>query len=192
MNKVLITGLGTARDLGICDACHLDFTWLYKNPSVLLWADELCIPQSAFDIEKARNESSNIEILEYEEPVQPSSTNTKEYLIQNGVDMNKALELLGDIDMYNDTIKDFYQELETKWNRIVEFKNNNDMANYAIDVHSLKSDCKYLGFMKLAEVAYQHELKSKENDLNYVINNFKQLEEEYKNVLRITTRYLEK
>ena len=63
MNKVLITGLGTARDLGICDACHLDFTWLYKNPSVLLWADELCIPQSAFDIEKARYESKTEKVI---------------------------------------------------------------------------------------------------------------------------------
>ena len=51
--------------------------------------------------------------------------------------MNKALELLGDMDMYNDTIKDFYNELPTKWNRIIEFKNNNDMPYYAIDVHSL-------------------------------------------------------
>ena len=38
------------------------------------------------------------------------------------------------------------------------------MENYAIEVHSLKSDCKYLGFMTLADIAYQHELKSKEND----------------------------
>ena len=31
-----------------------------------------------------------LEILEYEEPVQQESTNTKDYLIQNGVDMDKA------------------------------------------------------------------------------------------------------
>ena len=139
-----------------------------------------------------QEEVEQLEILEYEEPVQQESTNTKEYLIQNGVDMDKALELLGDMDMYNDTIKDFYNELPSKWNRIIEFKNNNDMPNYAIDVHSLKSDCKYLGFMNLADVAYQHELKSKENDSTYVNENFNKLEEEYKNVLIITTNYLEK
>ena len=65
------------------------------------------------------------------------------------------------------------------------------MENYAIDVHSLKSDCKYLGFTKLAELSYQHELKSKENDIEYVINNFNSLEEEYKRVRRIVTKYLE-
>ena len=139
-----------------------------------------------------QEEVEQLEILEYEEPVQQESTNTKEYLIQNGVDMDKSLELLGDMDMYNDTIKDFYNELPSKWNRIIEFKNNNDMPNYAIDVHSLKSDCKYLGFMDLADIAYQHELKSKENDSTYVNENFNKLEEEYKKVLRITTNYLEK
>ena len=66
------------------------------------------------------------------------------------------------------------------------------MPNYAIDVHSLKSDCKYLGFMKLADVAYQHELKSKENDSTFINEHFNELEEEYKNVLRIATKYLEK
>ena len=141
---------------------------------------------------KQQAKEEKVEILEYEEPVQPESTNTKEYLIQNGVDMDKALELLGDMEMYNDTIKDFYNELPTKWNRIIEFKNNNDMPNYAIDVHSLKSDCKYLGFMKLADVAYQHELKSKENDSTFINEHFNELEEEYKNVLRIATKYLEK
>ncbi len=141
---------------------------------------------------KQQVKEEKVEILEYEEPVQPESTNTKEYLIQNGVDMDKALELLGDMEMYNDTIKDFYNELPTKWNRIIEFKNNNDMSNYAIDVHSLKSDCKYLGFMKLADVAYQHELKSKENDSAFINEHFSELEEEYKNVLRIATKYLEK
>ena len=105
--------------------------------------------------------------------------------------MDKALELLGDMEMYNDTIKDFYNELPTKWNRIIEFKNNNDMPNYAIDVHSLKSDCKYLGFMKLADVAYLHDLKSKENDSTFINEHFNELEEEYKNVLRIATKYLE-
>ena len=40
------------------------------------------------------------------------------------------------------------------------------MANYAILVHSLKSDSKYLGFTKLAELSYQHEMESKANNVN--------------------------
>ena len=129
-----------------------------------------------------------------EEPVvtevQPvAETYDTNYLKEQGVDLDAALELLGDMDMYNSTMNDFNTELEEKWNRINEYKNNNDMENYAIDVHSLKSDCKYLGFMSLADVAYQHELKSKENDREYVNNNFQALETEYNKVLEIVKNY---
>ena len=68
-------------------------------------------------------------------------------------------------------------------------KLQNDMENYAIDVHSLKSDCKYLGFYDLADVAYEHELKSKENDSNFVNENFERLANEYLKVLNIVKEY---
>lgn len=115
----------------------------------------------------------------------------RSYLEKNGVDVNHALELLGDMDMYNMTISDFMKEVEDKWNRIVEYRNSNNMPDYAIEVHSLKSDCKYLGFMTLADIAYQHELKSKENDLFFVQDHFAELEEEYKKVLEIARKYVE-
>ena len=125
-----------------------------------------------------------------------NATNTLEkvdrsYLESMGVDVNHALELLGDMDMYNMTISDFMKEVESRWNRIVSYKNQNNMPDYAIEVHSLKSDCKYLGFMTLADIAYQHELKSKENDSNFVNENFGKLEEEYKKVLEIARTYVE-
>ena len=113
----------------------------------------------------------------------------EQYLRNNGVDLDHALELLGDMEMYNSTIQDFLQEVEDKWNRIVQYRDQKDMENYAIDVHSLKSDCKYLGFMTLADIAYQHELKSKENDYSYVVQHFSELEAEYKKVLEIAKSY---
>ena len=113
------------------------------------------------------------------------------FLEKKGVDVNHALELLGDMEMYNMTISDFMKEVEDKWGRIVEYRDNNNMPDYAIEVHSLKSDCKYLGFMKLADIAYQHELKSKENDLFFVQDHFAELEEEYKKVLEIAKEYVE-
>lgn len=115
----------------------------------------------------------------------------KEYLESNGVDVDHALELLGDMNMYNMTISDFISGVEDKWNKIVEYKNSNNMTDYAIVVHSLKSDCKYLGFMKLADIAYQHELKSKENDIEFINNNFDVLETEYKKILEVAKTYTE-
>ena len=126
-----------------------------------------------------------------------NTNNTKEikydrsYLEDNGVDVNHALELLGDMDMYNMTISDFMAEVESKWARINEYKNTNNMPDYAIEVHSLKSDCKYLGFMTLADIAYQHELKSKENDSSFVNKHFDELTNEYNKVLEIAKNYTE-
>ena len=115
----------------------------------------------------------------------------RSYLEDNGVDVNHALELLGDMDMYNMTINDFMAEVESKWARINDYKNTNNMPDYAIEVHSLKSDCKYLGFMTLADIAYQHELKSKENDSSFVNEHFDELAKEYNNVLEIAKNYTE-
>ena len=115
----------------------------------------------------------------------------RSYLESNGVDVNHALELLGDMEMYNMTISDFMKDVEAKWERIVQYKNQNNMPDYAIEVHSLKSDCKYLGFMSLADISYEHELKSKENDSNFVNENFSRLETEYKKVLEIARCYVE-
>ena len=122
-------------------------------------------------------------------PVEPTRESDEEFLRHRGVDMDKALELLGDMEMYNMTMDDFSKELENKWSKLEEEKLQNDMENYAIDVHSLKSDCKYLGFYDLADVAYEHELKSKENDSNFVNENFERLANEYLKVLNIVKEY---
>lgn len=113
----------------------------------------------------------------------------RKYLEDNGCDFNHALELLGDVSMYNSTVGDFLEEIDDKWKRIVEYKNSGDMENYSIDVHSLKSDCKYLGFMKLADIAYQHELKSKDKDISFINGNFKELEDEYNRVVKVIRNY---
>lgn len=140
------------------------------------------------DVEPKPNiEPPKIEIPK--EKLVDTEVSKEKYLRQHGVDLDKAMELLGDMEMYNMTLKDFFDEADNKWLKIVNYKNTNDLANYAIEVHSLKSDCKYLGFMRLAERAYEHELKSKENDANFVESHFKELEEEYNKVMNIIDEY---
>ena len=113
------------------------------------------------------------------------------FLYQNNVDVDKALELFGDIETYNETIKEFKSGIDEKLGLIKKYYQEEDMPNYAIYVHSLKSDCKYFGFTKLAEIAYEHEMKSKANDLNYVKANYNQLIEETEKVKNILNGYLE-
>ena len=114
----------------------------------------------------------------------------RSYLEGNGVDVNAGLELLGDMDMYNETMGDFLEEINEKLPKLVEYKNNNDMPNYAIIVHSIKSDSKYLGFTKLAELAYNREMKSKANDTSYVNANYDELQKEIDRIIKIIKEYL--
>ena len=113
-----------------------------------------------------------------------------EYLKANDVDIDKSLELLGDINTYNDLLKEFMGTIKDKINNLNNYKNQNDLANYAILVHSLKSDSRYLGFNKLADIALQQELKSKDNDVTYIHNNFNLLLNEVKEVVNIINKYL--
>ena len=116
----------------------------------------------------------------------------EDYLEENNIDYKNGIELFGSMDMYNNMLSDWYKGINDKWNKIISYKNNNDMTNYAIEVHSLKSDAKYFGFTKLAELSLNHELKSKDNDIEYVNNNFNELEIEYRRILNIVNNYLNK
>lgn len=111
-------------------------------------------------------------------------------LTNNGIDINVGLELLGDMDMYNDTLRDFIEESDTRIPNIKTYYENKDMPNYAILVHAMKSDSKYLGFTKLAELSYNHEMASKENNYEYVENNLNELMEEANRVIRVIHEYL--
>ena len=148
------------------------------------------------DIEEEKEEEKDTS-LENTAPIdlptveEPPSITPEEYLRNKGVDLDKALENLGDMEMYNATVEDFLSEVEEKWQRIEDYKLQNNMKDYSIEVHALKSDAKYLGLMRLADIAYQHELASKEERSDYVNNNFNYLEDEYQKALDIIKNYKE-
>ena len=108
----------------------------------------------------------------------------------NGVDVDSALELLGDMEMYDETLNDFLEVSMERMPRIEESKKNDDMKNYAIDVHALKSDSKYLGFTKLADMALEHQLKSEENDIDYINEHYDELMKEANSKIDLVKDYL--
>ena len=113
----------------------------------------------------------------------------KEFLISRGVDAETAIENMMGMDIYDEMIADYTEALPTDFETLVNYKNNNDMPNYAIQVHAMKSNARSFGFMKLGEIAYAHEMKSKENDINYVNEHFNELETEVNNVKNILEEY---
>lgn len=112
------------------------------------------------------------------------------FLISNGVDVNKSLELFGDIDTYNETVGEFLVSAKEKMAKLQKYKDDKDMPNYAIYVHSLKSDAKYFGFTKLADLAYDQEMKSKEGDMFYIYEHYQELIDEVEKTINIVKKYI--
>lgn len=113
------------------------------------------------------------------------------YLKENDIDVDASIELLGDIDMYNETLKDFLTESETRLPKMKKYMEEEDTSNYAILAHAMKSDSKYLGFKKLAELSLDHELKGKDNNISYIKENYDELMKEVNRVIEVISGYLE-
>ena len=80
--------------------------------------------------------------------------------------------------------------IDNKISLLEKYKSINDMNNYAIEVHSLKSDVRYLGFLQLGDLAYDLELKSKANDLQGVTSKHDYLIGEVRKCIAICKSYL--
>ena len=112
------------------------------------------------------------------------------FLSANGVDINSSLEIFGDIDTYNKTLGEFIMSAPEKLERLEYYNNSRDMGNFAIYVHSLKSDAKYFGFKDLAELSLNNELKSKNGDFSYIQQNFEALKTAVNTAVNIANQYL--
>ena len=113
----------------------------------------------------------------------------KNFLLQNGVDVEKGIENTMDFETYDELLIDFVDSFPVEVNKFNNFKLAGDMVNYEIIVHALKSNFRTLGFASTGEMFYQHELASKQNDINYVNEHYNELINEVNRVYGILTRY---
>lgn len=98
-----------------------------------------------------------------------------DYLKENGLDFDIAISYLGDESIFNEILLEFKNNLPNQMNDIKAKYESRDIPNYVILVHALKSNCKTLGIMDLADLAYQHEMKGKENDTAFIDSNINTL-----------------
>lgn len=142
------------------------------------------LPKEIYEI------SSKSELLVKEEQEKGAISYDLEYLKENDIDVSKSLELLNDEKTYREMLNEFYNNIEERKTKLQEYLKEDNMKDYAILVHALKSDSKYLGFTKLAEITYKHEMQSKENKKDYIEDNFEELIKEVDNITNIIEKYL--
>ena len=182
----------------------------FKTPVVALTADVIsgmeekyisqgfddCLPKPIIEEELyhilrkylKENKNASKEITSNE--LNKAEKGSLKILEQNGVNVKQGLELLKDIEMYNITITEFFEELEEKISQLETYKNNKDLDSYSILAHSLKTEARYLGFNDLADMSYEHELASKENNLDFVNKNYRDLKMESIRIYDIIKKYL--
>ena len=113
-------------------------------------------------------------------------------LEKNGINVQQGLELLKDIEMYNMTLTEFYDELEDKLNDLNNYRKAKDCDSYSILVHSLKTEARYIGCNALADMSYEHELAAKNNNIDFINNNYSKLKMESIKVKDTIKEYLKK
>ncbi|MBO6195827.1 MAG: hypothetical protein J6O56_05770 [Bacilli bacterium] len=111
-------------------------------------------------------------------------------LKDNKIDVDHGLELLGDMDFYNETLETFYKNIDKNLKDLKKFKDKDDFENYGILSHSIKSDSKYLGFMDLAEIALSHEMAGKGSDKKFIDENYDSFVEEINRIINVVKEYL--
>lgn len=113
------------------------------------------------------------------------------YLKINGFNVDDVMESFGDMDLYDEILMEFYNASSDRFIKLDEYLKNNDFINYSIVVHTIKSECLYLGISELANLCYSHQIKSRENDIEYVNKNYHSLISEYKRVLNVIKVYFD-
>ncbi len=112
------------------------------------------------------------------------------FLKENGVDVDKSIELFGDITIYNETMQDFLDGITSKLERLANAKNVNDLNNYAVFAHSIKSDARYLGFTSVAEIALKHEMAGKESNQKVITEGYEELLQNVDFMVNTVKQYL--
>ncbi len=99
----------------------------------------------------------------------------EEHFLQYGISLNSGLShALNDVETFLDLAVLFLKERE-KQETMAEFLAKDDMKNYAVLVHGLKGNARTLGADQLADMAFEHEKKSKAGDAPWVKSHWNEL-----------------
>ncbi len=126
----------------------------------------------------------------FNDPDEEDKKGNVEYLKENGIDVDAAIEALGGIDVYNETARDVLDEMDNKMADLEKNLENNDLEDYHVVAHALKSDAKYMGMNNLSNLAYNHELAGKEENIEYIQEHYGELMEETNNMREVLKKYL--
>lgn len=112
-------------------------------------------------------------------------------LAEFGIDYSQGYVYCGDSnECYSEVVEIFCEICEELEDNLKKTLADGNMSEYAVHVHGLKGNAKSLGAVKLAELAYSHEMKSKAGDIEFCRNNWDDLHAEWMYVIKGLHKYL--
>ena len=111
------------------------------------------------------------------------------FLRNNKIDVDKSVSELG-LDMYNELVEVFLNEIVDRVNKLNTSLNNNNMLDYSTYVHAIKGESLYLGFTDLANMSLIHQTKSGEGDIEYIKKDYDNLINEICRIIKVVRIYL--
>ncbi|MBR5360662.1 MAG: DegV family EDD domain-containing protein, partial [Lachnospiraceae bacterium] len=85
-----------------------------------------------------------------------------------GIDPDDAVKNSGSEDLLRSVLKIFYDSIPDKSSELDSYYRSEDLENYTIRIHALKSSARIIGANDLADRAQKLEDAGKEGDLNYI------------------------
>ena len=85
-----------------------------------------------------------------------------------GIDVKAGIKAAGDKEVYLSVARNFYDTAVMRMDMIKSYYESEDIENYTIQVHALKSSARLLGAADLSEAALALEMAGKEGNLDTI------------------------
>ncbi|MCR4823518.1 MAG: response regulator [Treponema sp.] len=92
-----------------------------------------------------------------------------------GLNIENGLKFCGNTDIYVDMAKLFYKSINANADELENFVKNDDIDNFRIKVHALKSTSRLIGAEELSAKAEKLEKEANEKNLSFIHENFPEL-----------------
>jgi HPt (histidine-containing phosphotransfer) domain-containing protein len=86
-----------------------------------------------------------------------------------GIDVEKAIKNAGSEELLIELLGDVYKLMDDKIASVKSNLASNNISNYTVEVHSLKTTCRMIGAMELGEDFFMLEKLGKDNDVEQII-----------------------
>ena len=105
------------------------------------------------------------------------------------LDYNKAIEVLGQVTLYNKIVEEYYRSGFDRAEALNAAFVSEDWPDYTIKIHALKSASRQIGAMQLGDMAERLEKAGHDNDIDVIKNGHQGFMREFSAILAELTEY---